>query len=60
MADLAPLSHALHKRMMRALLSGADLTPEQDALQYAAFDSRDYREGRAAFLERRPPRFDGS
>ena len=62
-AELAPLSHALHKEMLRALDSSGDgngLTPEQEAIQYAAFDSADYREGRAAFLERRPPRFEGS
>ncbi len=60
---LSPLSHRLHKEMMRAqdgVTDIAELTPEQEAIQYAAFDSADYREGRAAFLERRAPRFEGS
>ena len=62
-AELAPLSHKLHKKMLRILDSAAvpaALTPEQNAVQYEAFDSRDYREGRTAFLERRPPEFEGS
>ena len=61
-AALAPLSHRLHKEMMRVLENpggAAELTPEDEAIQYAAFDSADYREGRAAFLERRPPQFGG-
>ena len=58
--ELSPRSHRSHKEMMRALDGIAELTPEQEAIQYTAFDSADYREGRAAFLERRPPRFEGS
>ena len=60
MAGLSPTSHRLHKEMMRLLDSARDasgLTPEQKAIQYDVFDCADYREGRAAFLERRPPRF---
>lgn len=61
-AGLSPTSHRLHKEMMRLLDSARDaseLTPEQEAIQYDVFDGADYREGRAAFLERRPPRFGG-
>ena len=36
-----------------------DLTPEQEDLPFANFDSADFIEGRRAFLERRPPRFQG-
>lgn len=62
MARLAPLSQRRHKEIMRTVLGNPDLeglTPEQVDLPFANFDSADYAEGRRAFLERRPPRFQG-
>jgi enoyl-CoA hydratase/carnithine racemase len=60
-ANNAPLSVAASRLTIRQLL----LDPQErdfDAVQrasVAAFDSQDYREGRAAFLEKRKPQFTG-
>jgi enoyl-CoA hydratase len=57
----APLSIAAAKGMINAL-SGVSGDPRPDALAAladACFDSRDYKEGRRAFLEKRPPQFSG-
>ena len=62
MAPLAPLSQRRHKQIMQIVLDNPgleDLSPEQDDLPFANFDSADFIEGRRAFLERRPPRFQG-
>ncbi len=59
---LAPLSQRRHKEIMQIALDNPgleDLTPEQRDLPFANFDSADFIEGRRAFLERRPPRFEG-
>ena len=57
----APLSIAAAKGMVNALsgvLHAAD--PDQlQALADACFESDDYKEGRRAFLEKRPPNFSG-
>jgi enoyl-CoA hydratase/carnithine racemase len=56
----APLSHVAHQRSIRAAVRGR---PEDraagDAAVQAAWASADFREGAAAFLERRPPTFTG-
>lgn len=62
MASLAPLSHKRHKRILRTVLANlslAGLTPEEEALPFANFDSEDFRTGRMAFQERRTPEFKG-
>ena len=62
MVPLAPLSQRRHKEIMQTVLENPgleDLTPEQEDLPFANFDSEDFIEGRRAFLERRPPRFQG-
>ena len=62
MTPLAPLSQRRHKEIMQIVLDNPglkDLSPEQEDLPFANFDSADFIEGRRAFLERRPPRFEG-
>jgi enoyl-CoA hydratase/carnithine racemase len=60
-ASGAPLTVAAHKRAIRESLRPA-AERDLDALREAArrcFDSEDYQEGIAAFLEKRPARFRG-
>lgn len=60
LAGLAPLTIRAAKRMIEAVMAGADAdTAETADLAAAAFRSADFREGQAAFAERRPPRFRG-
>jgi enoyl-CoA hydratase/carnithine racemase len=60
-ADNAPLSVRGAKQTVEAYLAG--LTPERRerlrALAMETYESEDYREGTRAFLEKRPPRFQG-
>lgn len=59
---LAPLTQSRHKRILRTVLrnpSLVGLTPEEEHLPFANFDSDDFQEGRRAFLERRKARFKG-
>ena len=61
MAKGAPLTIAAHKRAIQeALRAPADrnLTALREAMR-RCFDSADYQEGIAAFLEKRPARFEG-
>lgn len=57
----APLTLRAAKAAIRAAASlpGAPTHEQCEALASACFDSADYMEGRAAFLERREPRFSG-
>ncbi len=60
-ADNAPLSIRAAKLTVDDLVrSDRDRNREPiDAAVAACFDSADYREGRTAFMEKRPPRFNG-
>lgn len=61
LATRAPLTIRAAKAMIEAMMAGADAdTPETAALAAAAFASADFREGQAAFAERRPPQFRGA
>lgn len=55
----APLVNRWHKRFVHRLLDPAPVTAEEREEAHAAFATADYREGRAAFLEKREPRFRG-
>ena len=62
MAELAPLSHKRNKRIRDITLrnpSGEGLSQEEQDLPFTNFDSADFHEGRAAFIERRKPVFRG-
>ncbi len=55
----APLVNRWHKKFVRRLHERRPLSDEERAEPHEAFATRDYREGRAAFLEKRDPRFTG-
>ena len=55
----APLVNRWHKKFVQRLQERRPLTDEEREEAHAAFETEDYREGRAAFLEKRDPKFKG-
>lgn len=55
----APLVARWHKQWIARLRDGRPLTAAEKRASFAFLDSADYREGLAAFLDKRPPRFTG-
>jgi enoyl-CoA hydratase/carnithine racemase len=58
-AEGAPLVHRWHKSFIRRIAEGGALTEAERDEGFACYDTRDYAEGRRAFLEKRAARFEG-
>jgi enoyl-CoA hydratase/carnithine racemase len=58
-ADGAPLVARWHKQFINRLDDAQPLLTEEVAQGYACFDTQDYRTGRAAFLNKTKPHFEG-
>ena len=58
-AEGAPLVARWHKKFARRLADPRPLSAEEFDESYACFDTEDFREGVAAFLAKRKPRFTG-
>jgi len=58
-AEGAPLSARWHKKFARRLANPAPMSAAEADECFACFDTEDFREGYAAFLEKRKPQFRG-